>query len=68
MLLRCESLEPPMSQLGQKRSHSHVGSNVWFARKRSSKADIGRLCAISVIAAIRGTDITEYWSGWLSPT
>jgi hypothetical protein len=30
MLLRCESLEPPMSQLGQTRSSSDVGSMSGF--------------------------------------
>jgi hypothetical protein len=35
MLLRCERLEPPMSQLGHTRSFGDVGLDVRFARKRT---------------------------------
>jgi hypothetical protein len=40
MLLRCESLEPPMSQLGHKRPYGHVASNVRFARKQTWLGDL----------------------------
>ena len=39
MLLRCESLETPMSQLGQTRSFGDVGWMSGFARKRTRLDD-----------------------------
>ena len=41
MLLRCESLEPRMSQRGQTRSFGDVSSRVRFARKRTRLHDDG---------------------------
>ena len=39
MLLRCESLEPPMSQLGQKRKCSQRADDVRFPPQSDRTAD-----------------------------
>ena len=62
MLLRCESLEPPMSQSGHTRSFGDVCSMSALDRFSDSSRTSPEVRGVplAVIAAIRRTGVTEY--------